>query len=188
MAPPIFRCLACGATTRSDKGLMSHLQQRDDCRDRLRQQRQKARARTSTKRNEHPEDEPQPPLENQPFDAPPSPPVDNGPSRKRQRVYVEEEVDRDCLPGHRITETHPTAGKVFGQKKTTWEARREADVEEGCEPWAPFKSKDEWSLAEWLMTCGISQKEMDKHLKLPTVSTFSFRNLQTSLILSLLLI
>ena len=41
--------------------------------------------------------------------------------------------------------------------------------EAGDAPWAPFKSEDEWELARWLMTSGVSQKQMDEFLKLNKV-------------------
>lgn len=100
---------------------------------------------------------------------------DPGPSRKRRRAYVEEEPDQDAVPGHRFSDKHPTAGKVLGKGETAWEARRAEDLREGYEPWEPFKSADDWKLGEWLMTCGISQREMDRHLSLPSVClSFTF--------------
>ncbi|KAF8799293.1 hypothetical protein BYT27DRAFT_7040688, partial [Phlegmacium glaucopus] len=33
-------------------------------------------------------------------------------------------------------------------------------------PWAPFESEDEWELARWLMTSGVSQTKIDSFLKL----------------------
>lgn len=41
--------------------------------------------------------------------------------------------------------------------------------EAGDAPWAPFESEDEWELARWLMTSGVSQKQMDEFLKLNKV-------------------
>jgi len=41
--------------------------------------------------------------------------------------------------------------------------------EAGDTPWAPFESKDEWELARWLMTSGISQMQIDEFLKLNKV-------------------
>ncbi|KAI0683185.1 hypothetical protein BC835DRAFT_1296710 [Cytidiella melzeri] len=38
--------------------------------------------------------------------------------------------------------------------------------------WAPFASEEEWGLAQWLMSSGLSQAEIDKYLKLGMVSSF----------------
>ncbi|GJE96278.1 hypothetical protein PsYK624_124720 [Phanerochaete sordida] len=37
-------------------------------------------------------------------------------------------------------------------------------------PWAPFADEEEWELAHWLMTRGLSQAAIDDYLKLPIVS------------------
>ncbi|KAI0696250.1 hypothetical protein BC835DRAFT_1214307, partial [Cytidiella melzeri] len=37
-------------------------------------------------------------------------------------------------------------------------------------PWAPFISGEEWGLAQWLMSSGLSQSEINKYLKLDMVS------------------
>ena len=42
----------------------------------------------------------------------------------------------------------------------------------GDDPWAPFKDKEEWELAQWLIT-NVGQNATDKYLKLPIVSLFS---------------
>jgi hypothetical protein len=48
---------------------------------------------------------------------------------------------------------------------------REAQVANGDAPWAPFETEEEWELAKWLMTSGVSQKKTDSFLKLKTVRT-----------------
>ncbi|KAF8951860.1 hypothetical protein BDZ97DRAFT_1613670, partial [Flammula alnicola] len=37
-----------------------------------------------------------------------------------------------------------------------FEAYRREQEERNQEPWYPFESKDEWELARWLMTSGVS--------------------------------
>jgi hypothetical protein len=39
--------------------------------------------------------------------------------------------------------------------------------------WYPFTGKDEWELAKWLMTAGVSQNKRESFLKLPIVRTCS---------------
>ncbi|KAJ2975809.1 hypothetical protein NUW54_g11669 [Trametes sanguinea] len=36
----------------------------------------------------------------------------------------------------------------------------------GDQPWAPFKDLDEWELAQWLVTSGLSQTAIEQYLKL----------------------
>ncbi|KAJ6571038.1 hypothetical protein B0H10DRAFT_1669279, partial [Mycena sp. CBHHK59/15] len=47
-----------------------------------------------------------------------------------------------------------------------FQALRDKQKAEGNPPWYPFESEDEWELAQWLMTSGLSQKKRDDYLKL----------------------
>ncbi|KAJ6545182.1 hypothetical protein B0H19DRAFT_844804, partial [Mycena capillaripes] len=47
-----------------------------------------------------------------------------------------------------------------------FEKLREEQKTKGHAPWEPFESQDEWELAQWLMTSGLSNKKIDKYLKL----------------------
>jgi hypothetical protein len=40
----------------------------------------------------------------------------------------------------------------------------------GEEVWAPYKSREEWQLARWLMLSGITKSNIDSFAKLPIVS------------------
>jgi hypothetical protein len=65
------------------------------------------------------------------------------------------------------------AGIASGKGKTLFEEIHERQMREGAnegKPWAPFASAEEWGLAKWLMTSGLSQSEIDKYLKLSIVS------------------
>ncbi|KAJ6582766.1 hypothetical protein B0H10DRAFT_1768497, partial [Mycena sp. CBHHK59/15] len=53
------------------------------------------------------------------------------------------------------------AGAIFEKCKTQFEKLRQEQSKAGRPPWYPFESKDEWELAQWLMTSGLSQKKMD---------------------------
>lgn len=77
----------------------------------------------------------------------------------------------DPIATNRIYHHHPTATQasddLFG---TQWADRRATDAAEGRDPWSPFESIDDWEYAKWLMTCGVSQGEIDKNLALNIVS------------------
>jgi hypothetical protein len=54
--------------------------------------------------------------------------------------------------------------------KTPFEILKKAQQDENKEPWSPFANEEEWELAKWLMTAGVSQARMDEFLKLSIVS------------------
>ncbi|KAF8954739.1 hypothetical protein BDZ97DRAFT_1927768 [Flammula alnicola] len=92
-----------------------------------------------------------------------------------QRATVEDVEDEgDTQPAsHRwvkdyrwIEEWAGNAGTVKGKAVGGFEAYRREQEERNQEPWYPFESKDEWELARWLMTSGVSQKKMDSFLEL----------------------
>ncbi|KAJ7463128.1 hypothetical protein B0H11DRAFT_2159912 [Mycena galericulata] len=96
----------------------------------------------------------------------PEPPAAN--PRKRPRATVEEVEDEDA----RWVQDFPDdmeAGVPLGTCQTYFEKLREQQKEGGHAPWYPFESEDEWELARWLMTSGLSQKKMDEYLKLKSV-------------------
>jgi hypothetical protein len=93
-------------------------------------------------------------------------------TRKRPRATVEEVEDED----ERFVEDFPDdlhAGEPLEQCKTFFENLREEQKAAGNAPWYPFESEDEWELARWLMTSGLSQKKTDAYLKLNAVRTFA---------------
>ncbi|KAJ7812872.1 hypothetical protein B0H14DRAFT_3112207 [Mycena olivaceomarginata] len=53
--------------------------------------------------------------------------------------------------------------------KTYFQKLRDEQKDAGNAPWYPFESEDEWELAKWLMTSGLSQKKTDEYLKLKAV-------------------
>ncbi|KAJ7617664.1 hypothetical protein DFH06DRAFT_1364378 [Mycena polygramma] len=96
-----------------------------------------------------------------PADADPNP-------RKRHRASVEEVEDED----ERWVQDFPEefdAGKPLEQCETSFETFRAKQTAAGNPPWHPFESEDEWEVAQWLMTAGLSQKQIDKYLKLKRV-------------------
>lgn len=122
--------------------------------------------------------EPVPPT-NPPRSAPPqngqedlAPPFEPDlPPRKRRRgVTLEEVPDEEALPNGRVVESHPSAGWTYrGVVPTEWETRRSEDERDQHDPWFPFDSLDDWELARWLMTSGVSQEKIDGYLKLHIV-------------------
>ncbi|KAJ7737447.1 hypothetical protein DFH07DRAFT_753069 [Mycena maculata] len=88
--------------------------------------------------------------------------------RKRPPPTVEEVEDED----ERYVDDFPAdmkAGKIWGQRETYFETLRNEHKSAGNPPWYPFESEEEWELARWLMTSGLSQKKTDEYLKLKTV-------------------
>ncbi|KAJ7725295.1 hypothetical protein DFH07DRAFT_758708 [Mycena maculata] len=117
-----------------------------------------------------------PPASSAPGNPPPS-------SWKRPRATVEEVEDEDA----RWVQDYPEekeAGVPLEKCKTFFEKYRADQKREGHAPWYPFESKEEWELARWLMTSGLSQKKTDEFLKLKSVREGidpSFRNNHTFL-------
>jgi hypothetical protein len=62
-------------------------------------------------------------------------------------------------------------GVPLDRCKTFFENLREEQKAAGNAPWYPFESEEEWELAQWLMTSGLSQKKTDAYLKLKAVRT-----------------
>ncbi|KAJ6611660.1 hypothetical protein B0H10DRAFT_2437370 [Mycena sp. CBHHK59/15] len=111
-----------------------------------------------------------------PATGPGTPAADPGPG-KHHRATVEEVEDED----DRWTQDFPEAfeaGAVLEACKTQFEKLRDEQKAAGRVPWEPFESEDEWELARWLMTSGISLKKTDEFLKLKKVRAMdpSFHN------------
>ncbi|KAJ6456801.1 hypothetical protein C8R47DRAFT_996166 [Mycena vitilis] len=99
-------------------------------------------------------------------------------SKKRRRATVEEVEDEDARWFQPFPEAR-AAGAILAECQTQFEKLREDQKSKGQAPWSPFESEDEWELARWLMTSGISQKKTDAYLNLKTVregSNPSFHN------------
>jgi hypothetical protein len=67
-------------------------------------------------------------------------------------------------------------GATYGRCSTRFEWLKAAQVDRGEKPCGPFPDFDEWCLAEWMVHSGLSQKEIDKYLKLEMVSRQSHDN------------
>ncbi|KAJ6616697.1 hypothetical protein B0H10DRAFT_2389376 [Mycena sp. CBHHK59/15] len=61
------------------------------------------------------------------------------------------------------------AGAVLAECQTQFERLQQKQKQENGAPWAPFETEEEWELARWLMTSGLSQGKTDNFLKLKAV-------------------
>jgi hypothetical protein len=75
-------------------------------------------------------------------------------------------------PGFEFIEDYPAEAGMPGpgRKKTPFEKLKKAQQVEDKELWSPFANEEEWELAKWLMTAGVSQARVDEYLKLHIVS------------------
>ena len=84
-----------------------------------------------------------------------------------------DEMEEDTDTGFEFIEDFPAeAGTPYTgrERKTPFEKLKKAQQKENKEPWSPFADEEEWELAKWLMTGGVSQAKLDEYLKLATVS------------------
>ena len=100
----------------------------------------------------------------------------DGPSAKTatKRAWVEE-VDDDVPAAKksatgRWAENFPRpAGTLKGHGLTSFQRYQNAQEANSDSPWALFKTKDDWELARWLTTSGVSQTKINEFLKLGMV-------------------
>ena len=191
--PNVFKCQFCAARLSTSQGLRSHMTQSRSCHEKL-----EATYHQDHPRNEIQDDmtasemlpndlsdgldddegagdaQYDPPFQSQ---SPPNAEVGATSESEQQqppkRVRVEEVEDEDAPGRHQWLEDFPSAaGSILESWKSKFEQLREKQGENGDAPWAPFESQEEWELARWLMTSGVSQKKTDNFLKLKTVRTW----------------
>ncbi|KAG6824793.1 hypothetical protein H0H92_005818 [Tricholoma furcatifolium] len=80
---------------------------------------------------------------------------------------VEDIPDED--PDARWIKDYPGAGKTYGQCTGAFERARKLQEEQGEAPWSPFRSHNEWKLAEWLISSGVSQNKINDFLNLSAI-------------------
>ncbi len=90
------------------------------------------------------------------------------------RVTVEEveDVEAGGLPKKPWAGEYPEdarAGEVLRKATTVFEELQEKRRTAGTKHFAPFDDREEWELAKWLMTSGLSQEAIDNYLTLPIV-------------------
>ena len=80
-------------------------------------------------------------------------------------------ADTPRAASERYAEDYNTAdvAHILRKSQTAFEILKESQNGLGEKPWVPFKDKDEWELAQFLIT-EVSQTATDKYLKLPIVS------------------
>lgn len=62
------------------------------------------------------------------------------------------------------------AGAIVGHSDTYFECLKAKQAAGDMGRYGPFQDHEEWELAQWLMTSGVSQADMDSFLKLNIVS------------------
>ena len=183
-------CAGCLSSFPTRQGLNSHYSQKPKCRQRLLDD-----YRALQSRSHHPVSTPTAHDENPVFlesentlnspdidnttdiidpDYAPHHNANNEEPRKRarnSRVHIEEVEDEDRASASRIwVREHPKQPETLGRCTSSFEHFRNQQREHGLPPWAPWSSKEEWEVAEWLTSSGASQSKMDTFLKLPKVS------------------
>lgn len=107
------------------------------------------------------------------LDPPVHPAVDKNPQNLR-RATVEDEIEEPAAVDDTYVEVYPRpAGTTREQGESAFAAYRRMQKEDEQSPWSPFESADEWELAQWLMTSGVSQKKVNEFLKLKKVRGYS---------------
>ncbi|TFK59715.1 hypothetical protein BDN72DRAFT_873010 [Pluteus cervinus] len=100
-------------------------------------------------------------------------------SRKHHRTTIEEIDDEDSpgiLPSYAKQDVYiqdfpkeKEAGKSSGSVKTSFEEYQDSQRSKGLEPWAPFKSEEDWEHFRWMVESGVSWGNIDRYLRLKKV-------------------
>ncbi|KAN0105690.1 hypothetical protein V8E52_010809 [Russula decolorans] len=160
-----FTCRYCSRAFTSEPGRRSHVQQNAACRQTMLE-----------------EDDRSPSPHHNAHEVPIFPPENlNSPiplNASVSEVTIEEVEDIDAPGqssgegemseegvGFEFIEDYPAEAGTPGpgrRKKTPFEKLKRAQREENQEPWSPFANEEEWELARWLMTAGVSQARVDE--------------------------
>ncbi|KAI0823820.1 hypothetical protein BC628DRAFT_1420570 [Trametes gibbosa] len=87
----------------------------------------------------------------------------------RHTVTIEDvpDVESGGLPHRPWIEDFPEpAAQCFGMGETPFERTLREQRTRGDAPFAPFEDLEEWDLAQWLVTSGVTQASIDRFLKL----------------------
>ena len=92
---------------------------------------------------------------------------------KRARVEDDEPEDSPFETATYVEEFYPPAGLPCGSHaQHHFENLRASQRAAGHHPWEPFSSTDDWELARWIVTAGLSQRQTNDMLSLNLVSWF----------------
>ena len=189
-----FKCPFCPRRLATNQGLTLHISQTQTCRDRLNAfydnlnaqleqagpssmesdedaQREGVDVNIDVEMGHNESSSPPDISADVPDDSAPSP----SPQRGR-RATVEDVPDEDealKLPQDEVWidnyDEERLAGATGEPCKTSFQFHRDQQKAAGLEPWSPFETEDEWELAQWLVSAGVSQKKIDALLKLKMV-------------------
>ncbi|CAK5274931.1 unnamed protein product [Mycena citricolor] len=161
----VFQCQFCRRKFGSNRGLKSHTSQSVACHAQL----LKTRAEITLQREDSLLRDESPPM-SQFTDI--QPPADNPPAPLLRVPRVEEIEDEGDLPGPYYDYFPLPAGCVIEQwspAETVFENLRRKQQTKKLPPWAPFDSKEDWELAKWMVTSGVSRRRLDELLNLQKI-------------------
>ncbi|OBZ67720.1 hypothetical protein A0H81_12089 [Grifola frondosa] len=158
--PSNHQCQFCLQNLPTLQGLQSHLTQKRSCRDALRevvqQKHRIAASAASSDINQLSDVD----IEENSESRTNLHPASSASEDASHRVRVEEVEDEEAggLPKKPWVKDFPTeAASILDHRKTSFETIRDQKGEAGDSSWAPFTCKEEWELAKWLMSTGLSQ-------------------------------
>lgn len=184
MAPTSFTCRYCRKpnVARSLQGLKSHISQTPECRARrdeeyLRLNHSRS-AQTGSQCTRQQSIERHPEQENLEENDIPLPSDTDEQRSKCARVDSDDDTGNFQPTNVNFIVDYPAearAGAILQDSQdgleTRFEKIRGAQQRAGNAAWAPFSSLADWELSRWLIQSGVSQREIDKFLKLEAVCT-----------------
>jgi len=172
-----YHCPYCKFKTAVPRRLSSHVSQSAKCRNQIVADNQ-PNNRPGTKRAyspELPENGADPNNNPEPITLEPTPASMGQRPSKQARVEDDEPEDESPFEtGVYSDEFHPPAGQPCGSSiHHQFDDLSASQRTAGCQPWEPFSSTDDWELARWIVTAGLSQKQTNDILSLNLVSTLT---------------
>ena len=189
MAPTSYACRYCkkSSVARSLQGLRSHISQSPECRA-CRDEERTLLSRNRSTRDGVPHAHQQPTRcsrqEESLDDDTMPPPDDHIDDHRSKRAWVDDcDDDNNDNDNDNFRFTHVNfiidypedacAGAILEDTNDGLETRFDkikcAQQATGTPAWAPFNSLADWELSRWLVQSGVSQREIDKFLKLELV-------------------
>ncbi|KAI0760729.1 hypothetical protein C8Q74DRAFT_1319609 [Fomes fomentarius] len=159
--PPVttYNCRYCGKPLETRQGVKSHLAQRPECLKAFHQTVADDKARQTVQTEGFADA----------MDCDPA--EDYQPYETIEYTGLPEAKVPDEDAGHLphepwVEDFLQPAGTTFGRGETYFDRIHREKQLAGQDTWMPFESEDEWELAKWLMTSGLTQKDIDHYLKL----------------------